>query len=405
MTPWTKRFLLLACGLVAAEATGRADDPPRVVGYFAEWAVYQRKYNVADIPAGKLTHVNYAFAKVQNGECTLYDAYAAIDKFHPGDDWNPGTLRGNFRELQRLKAKHKHLKTLISVGGWTLSGPFSDVALTEESRAKFAKSCVGFIRRYGFDGVDIDWEYPVGGGLESNKTRPEDKGNYTKLLAELRRQLDAEKAGYLLTIAAPAGPKTSANIELAEVAKLCDWLNLMAYDFHGSWSKTTNHHAALHANPNDPTADETVRTQWNVSAAVKNTLAAGVPAGKIVLGVPFYGRGWIGANDAGHGLFQPHSGRQPPGTWEAANWDYKDIAANYVGKKAARHWDAAAKAPWLYDPKSGLFITYDDEESIGSKAAFAAGRKLGGMMAWELSGDTKEHSLLDAIRKGWKGGP
>ena len=385
---------------------GRAEEGPRVVGYYAEWTIYQRKYNVADIPAAKLTHINYAFAKIANGECAIFDSYAAIDKFHPGDDWNAGTLRGNFRELQRLKEKHKHLKTLISVGGWTLSGPFSDVSLTPESRAKFANSCVAFAEKYGFDGVDIDWEYPVGGGDAGNKTRPEDRQNYTKLLAEIRKQLDAageaRKVRYLLTIAAPAGPKTFANLELDGVAKLCDWVNLMAYDFHGSWSDKTNHHAALYANPKDPTADESVRTQWNVSAAVANYIKAGVPAEKIVVGVPFYGRGWGGVKNENDGLYQAHAALIPPGTHEPGNWDYKDIAANYVGKKGTRHWDAVAKAPWLFDAKTGLFITYDDEESIDLKAAFVRTERLGGIMAWELSGDTKGHSLLDAVRKGLK---
>src|SRR5262249_14122871 len=163
---------------------------------------------VGHIPAAKLTHVNYAFAKIgPTGECALFDSYAAIDKFYPGDKWDAGFLRGNFHQLQILKQKHPHLKTLISVGGWTLSGPFSDVALTPASRSKFAKSCVAFATKYGFNGVDIDWEYPVGGGLEGNKTRPEDKANYTLLLAELRQELDSQgkkdNKHYLLTIAAP----------------------------------------------------------------------------------------------------------------------------------------------------------------------------------------------------------
>src|SRR5205823_5679300 len=118
--------------------------------------------------------------------------------------------------LQKLKQKHPHLKTLISVGGWTLSGPFSDAALTEKSRSKLAKSCVAFMLRYGFDGVDIDWEYPGGGGLPGNKSRVEDRQNFTLLLAELRRQLDEQGKGdkkhYLLTIAAPCGPAVYANI-------------------------------------------------------------------------------------------------------------------------------------------------------------------------------------------------
>jgi chitinase len=237
------RTLLALALLLTAPALACAAEP-KVVGYFVEWGVYDRKYHVKDVPADKLTHLNYAFAKIADGECAVVDPYAATDKAYPGDKQDPGVLRGNFNQLQQLKKQHPHLKTLISVGGWTLSGPFSDAALTKESRAKLAKSCVAFMKKYEFDGVDIDWEYPVGGGLESNKKRPEDKQNFTLLLAELRAQLDeagkADKKQYLLTIAAPAGARNMVNLELDKIHPYLDWLNLMAYDFHGPWEKTTN---------------------------------------------------------------------------------------------------------------------------------------------------------------------
>ena len=232
------------------EGRKAADGPPhRVVGYFAEWGIYQRKYLVTDIPAAKLTHVNYAFARIVDGKCAIVDAYAAVDRAYPGDKWDPGEKRGNFKQLTLLRKKHPHLKTLISVGGWTLSGPFSDTALTEQSRQKFAASCVAFMLEHGFDGVDVDWEYPGGGGLESNKTRPEDGRNFSSLLAELRRLLDQQgvkdKRKYLLTIAAPAGPGTYKHIEIDKIHRHLDWINLMTYDFHGSWSELTNFSAPL----------------------------------------------------------------------------------------------------------------------------------------------------------------
>ena len=149
----------------------------KIVAYFVEWGVYQRDYHVADIPAEKLTHINYAFANVSDaGECILYDSYAAIDKFYPGDSWDNGAMRGSFNQLQLLKQAHPHLKTLISVGGWTLSGKFPAVAATAQGRETFARSCRVYAT-YGFDGIDIDWEYPVSGGLtdgtpEIKKTLP-----------------------------------------------------------------------------------------------------------------------------------------------------------------------------------------------------------------------------------------
>lgn len=159
-----------------AQAANAAKPPapaPRLVGYFAEWAD-GRGYHVADIPADKLTHVNYAFAVIRDGQC------AARGRAAPE----------HFAQLRALKQKHPHLRTLISVGGWADSGPFSDAALTEASRSKFARSCAAFAATNGFDGVDIDWEYPGGGGLEKDKGRPEDTRNFTLLLAELRRALD-----------------------------------------------------------------------------------------------------------------------------------------------------------------------------------------------------------------------
>jgi chitinase len=393
--------LFVALGIASAPAADPVGAEKRIVGYFPEWSVYQRNYHVANIPAEKLTHINYAFAKISEvGECALFDSYAAIDKFYTGDKWDPGFLRGNFHQLQILKQNHPNLKTLISVGGWTLSGRFSDVALTDVSRGKFARSCVAFMVKYGFDGIDVDWEYPVGGGLESNKTRPEDKPNYTLLLAELRKQLDeqgkTDKKKYLLTIAAPAGPKTYANVELDKIHAHLDWINLMTYDFHGSWSTLTNFNAPLFASAADPTEDEAIRKHFNMDSAVKAYLKAGVPADKLVLGVPFYGRGWGGVKNINNGLYQPHAPNPPPGTWEAGVFDYKDIAAKYLGKMA-RHWHDDAKVPWLFDEKAGIMISYDDPESLRLKAEYVNRTKLGGVMFWELSADDREASLLNVL--------
>jgi chitinase len=389
-----------------------AEPPPkepaqRIVGYFVEWGIYQRGYHVSNIPAAKLTHLNYAFAKIDaNGECALYDSFAAIDKAYPGDRWDPPQLRGCFNQLLQLKKKHPHLKTLISVGGWTLSGPFSDVALTEASRSRFARSCVAFLLKYGFDGVDIDWEYPVAGGQEGNKTRPADRANYTLLLAELRRQLDEQgkKDGkrYLLTIAAPAGPKTYANVELDRIHAHLDWINLMTYDFHGGWSPLTNFNAPLYPSSKDPSADETVRKSFNVDSAVKAYLAAGVPADKLVVGVPFYGRGWGGVKNVNDGLYQPRAQALPKGTWEAGVFDWKDLAANQVGKSRC-FWHDEAKVPWLYDEKSGVMISYDDPESLRQKAEYVRKNNLGGVMFWELSADDAQATLLGALHEVLRG--
>ncbi len=376
------------------------DGDKRIVAYFTAWAVYGRDYHVADIPAERITHINYAFANISaDGECALGDAYADIDKFYEGDSWDAGSLRGNFNQLIKLRAAHPHLKTLISIGGWTWSGRFSDVALTQQARQKFAASCVDFMKRYGFDGIDVDWEYPVGGGLASNTTRPEDKRNYTLLMTELREQLDAVEAAdgrdYLLTIAAPAGPGIHVNLEMAALGGVLDWINLMTYDFHGAWSEVTNFNAALYPSAADPTSDVQIREQFNVDSAVTAYINGGVPAHKLVVGVPFYGRGWRGVGGGGNGLYQTHTGGAQ-GTWEAGVFDYSDLVENYL-PSYERYVHPEAKVPWLYDAATGVMISYDDPESLRVKAAYVNDRQLGGVMFWELSGDDAQGSLINAL--------
>lgn len=370
-------------------------EEARIIGYFPAWAVYARDFHVADIAADKLTHINYAFANLSaDGKCVLGDAYADIDKFYEGDSWDEGALRGSFHQLQKLKEKHPKLRTMISVGGWTWSGNFSPAAATAAGRAALAESCVTFMREYGFDGVDIDWEYPVGGGLEGNQSSPADKHNYTLLLAELRAQLDAAQAQdgktYELSIAAPAGPSTIANLELAEIHKHLSWINVMAYDFFGGWSPQTDFNAPLYAS-----ADTAESKAMNVDAAVQAYLGAGVPGSKLVVGVPFYGRGFTGAQGGDNGLHTGYKG-MPMGTWEAGVFDYKDLVDNYI-PKYTRHWHEGAQVPWLYDPATGLMISYDDEQSIAIKAQYIRGKALGGAMAWDLSGDAVEGSLLAVV--------
>ncbi|CAN0350572.1 unnamed protein product, partial [Phaeothamnion confervicola] len=137
---------------------------PVIVGYYPEWGIYERKFNVADCPAEALDVVNYAFASIKDGKIALNDPWADVQKPFPGDAEGQA-VKGNFHQLARLRARNPKLRCLISIGGWTMSGSFSDVALTEFSRHKFANSVVDFCKRYGFDGADIDWEYPGGGGL------------------------------------------------------------------------------------------------------------------------------------------------------------------------------------------------------------------------------------------------
>ena len=399
-------FAVLVCiaALVIGTPSAAQDDerPYKVIGYFISWGIYNpdNPYFVTDVPADLLTHINYAFVNISDdGKCILGDEWADAQYSYP-DDQETDELRGNFKQFLLLKEQYPHLKTLLSVGGWTWSGKFSDVALTEESRAAFAESCVAMMKQYGFDGLDIDWEYPGGGGMEGNVSRPEDTQNFTLLLNELRAQLDAQGEAdggvhYLLTIAAPAGPPMIANLELDKIHEPLDWINLMTYDFYGSWSPTTGFLSPLYASPDDPSEDEMTRTKLNTDATVQAYLDGGVPPEKIVIGVPFYGRAWGGVEDVNNGLFQPYT-ELPETPRGEASYGYDDLQAEDM-KDYPRFWSDDAQSAWLYNPETKIMVSYEDPQSLEAKAAYVKEKGLGGMMFWELTHDDDANTLLSTI--------
>ncbi|MCD6462138.1 MAG: chitinase [Thermotogae bacterium] len=389
----------------------------KIIGaYYPSWGIYARNFNVMDIDGSKLTHLFYAFANISDdGLCVLADPWADVDKPFPGDSDAPGTLRGNFNQLRKLKEKHPHLKVLISVGGWTLSKNFPKVAATEESRKRFVKSCIDlfikgeFGEKYGthpgiFDGIDVDWEYPVEGGMHPGT--PEDKRNFTLLIAEFRKQLDelSKQTGkqYLLTIAGAAKPDyIFKNTEIAEVAKYLDFIVVMTYDFHGAWDPTTNFHCNLYYDPADtsPGAED-----LNVEAVIRNYIKAGVSPEKLVLGIPFYGRSWKGVENVDNGLYQKADGAGP-GTWEPGVLDYRDIVKNYE-PKFKKFFHPKTQSPWLFD--GDVFITYDDPDSVTLKAKYVLEHDLAGVAIWEISADIRgvpapEDSLINTIYEVLKG--
>ena len=348
-----------------SDADGDADIDRVFVGYFPEWAVYDRAYTISDMPGQHLTHVNYAFVQIVDGECALYDSWAALEKDG-----------GNFAHIAEFKQTWPDVKVLMSIGGWTLSEPFSDVALTEESRETFVSSCVDFMTTHGFDGIDVDWEYPVGGGLYDG--RPEDKENYTLLLQDFREALGPQG---ILTIAAPGGPSTIENMDLPALAEPLSFINLMAYDFNGSWSSVTGHNAALYGD-------------LSVDTATQTYLAAGVPPEKLVIGVAFYGRGFAATS----GLGQPFTG-VPAGTWEDGVFDYKDLVSRLADPEWVVSWDDTAKVPTAYSGTQQVLISYDDTQSIEAKLDYIDDQGLRGVMAWELSADG---GVLSAQLGAWR---
>jgi chitinase len=376
----TAILLLLAAGAIAAvEARQGAPSTTGavVVGYYADWTA--ARYPLAGIPAADLTHVNYAFGKIATDNRLTWNAALATEQIYPDDCAGPECKHGLFNQMTVIKQKHPHLKFILSVGGWTDSGPFYEMAATEASRQAFADSCATFLETYPqFDGIDIDWEHPVVGGIQEGQ--PRDAHNYVLLLSTLRRAIGP---GRLLTVAVGAGPRAIEPIEYAEMAASLDWVSVMTYDFHTGGTRT-GYNSALynHDDPSNP--------KLNLHDAVQAILAKGVPREKLVAGVPFYGRGWRGVESQ-----EPWTS----GTGSLQVGGFNRIAETFLkSPDYVRHWDDVAKVPWLYNATTKEWISYDDPESMRLKGGYVTAQKLRGAMFWELSND--DGQLLGALREG-----
>jgi chitinase len=399
-----------------------------VVAYFVQWGVYGRNYHVKNIvtsgSAETITVINYAFGHIVNNQCVMVtqlnvmDAWADYQRSVPanqsvdgvGDTWNQA-LRGNFNQLRKLKQMYPHIKVLISLGGWTWSEDFSDAALTAQSRAQTAASCIDVYLRgnlpvadgaggpgaaFGvFDGIDIDWEYPAAPGHEHNVYRPEDTENFTLLLQEFRNQMNALEAEtgreYLLTIAAPAGVDKYEKIEMDEIHPILDWINLMTYDIHGGWESVTNFHAPVYPSPNDPSSYPA--NTYSIDTAVQAYLTGGVPVNKLIVGLPFYGRGWQGVTNSNNGLYRPATGLAP-GTYEAGVEDYKVLK----NLSYPQFRDPITGAFWIFN--GSIFWSYDDPVAIGDKMEYIISHNLLGAMVWSLDGDDGSGTLMNAVEDG-----
>lgn len=371
----------------------KADSNKKVIGYYAEWSRYARQFFPKDIKADLLTHINYAFVKVNTqGDIVWHDVHAAIDADKKWNEERP--YWGNLLQLNQLKQRHPHLKTLISVGGWNDSYTFSDVVANPQTRQRLVESCIAFCEKYSFDGVDIDWEYP---GYAEHGGKPCDKENFTLFIQELHEAVKSHQPPLLLTIAAPAGPFHYTNIDISAIHPYLDWINLMTYDFHGPWGGEagTNHLSGLY-----PTQEG--HPLLNVDSAVMHYISQGVPLDKIVLGMAFYGRAYAGVSKGPDGLFSPFTGCAPPTLAEEGMRFYYEIK-NSLLPHYQRFWDDESMVPYLYSASRKEFITYEDDISIGLKAQYIKEKQLGGAMIWELGLDVRpEWELLKAIHKGMK---
>lgn len=370
--------LLIPKATCASDPTVLQKKPGyKVVGYFLARSDANRRYTPDNIQADKLTHLNYAFAAIRNGQVALPENVPVAQS------------KADFARLVALKKSSPPLRTLISVGGWAGSQEFSNIALTATSRRRFAASALAFVRRYGFDGVDIDWEFPVAGGMEENARRAQDKQNYTRLFGALRKQLDMAgkraRRHYLLTAAIGNNRQFLDNTEMAKVVRFLDWANIMTYDFNGHWNQYAGHHAPLYGDP--ALKRDGVDESASIDTIVDLTLKAGVPPKKLVLGMPFYGYSWKQCGATDHGQLQDCQGKGR-GTWEDGVLDFSDINDNLINKNGfIRYWNDTVKTPYLFNDRTGEFVSYDDAESLGYKVDYLKKRGLGGAMFWEISGD------------------
>lgn len=354
---------------IAEPATPRASKI--MAGYYANWSAYSG-YTPLDIPASKLTNVNYAFAKIGD-DLKIALADSAVDL-------------SNFTQLNELKKAYPHLITSISIGGWDYSGKFSDAALTDASRTAFADSVIAFIKKYHFDGVDLDWEYPVSGGLSTNVKRPPDKTNFTLLLKKLRDKLNTQSAidgkKYYLSFAGGAGSTYVNNTELRLIGNYVDYATIMTYDIHGSWDTYTDFNAPLYT-----PAEDSPQYKISVDSTVRAWISSGFPASKLVLGVPFYGHIYNGAANSNNGLYNTFT--------SSGAIAYDKVVSNYLNNSSfTSYYNAKAKVPWLYN--GSVFISYDDADSIAAKAGYVKSNNLAGACAWELS-QNKNGVLLNAL--------
>jgi chitinase len=367
----------------------------KIVGYFAEWGVYGRNYHVKNIEtsgsAAKLTHINFAFGNVTNGQCAIGDSYADYDKAYSAadsvdgvaDTWDAGALRGSFGQLRRLKKMHPNLKVIWSFGGWTWSGGFGQAAANP---AAFADSCYKLVEdpRWAdvFDGIDIDWEYPNACGLSCDTSGP---AGFKNLIAALRARFGSNN---LVTAAITADGSNGGKLDAADyggAAQYVNWYNPMTYDYFGAFAPQgpTAPHSPLYSYSGIPTPG------FYSDAAIQKLISKGVPRNKLLLGIGFYGRGWTGVTQSAPGGTATGAA---PGTYEAGIEDYKVLKTKCpaTGTVAGTAYAKCGSEWWSYDTPG----------TIGGKMGYAKGQGLGGAFFWELSGDTTGGELIGAMRNG-----
>ncbi|KAL5596981.1 uncharacterized protein BROUX77_006929 [Berkeleyomyces rouxiae] len=341
--------------------------------YFTNWGIYGANYQPDQLPGDKITRVLYSFADISSdGTVISSDPYADLEKHYTGDSWNESGTNayGCIKQLYLQKKKYRHMKLLLSIGGWTYSSKFAPAVGTAAGRTKFCSSALALVKDWGFDGIDIDWEYPK----STNETQ-----NYLDLVKECREQFDEYAAEYAdnyhfqITIASPAGPSNITHLNLPEMDKYVDAWHLMAYDYAGAWDETSGHQANIYKSKSNPES-----TKFSTDTAINLYLNHSISADKLVLGFPLYGRSFIGTDGPG----KPYTGLGK-GSLEEGIWLYKDLPRS----GATEHYDADILATWSYDNATREMVSYDNVKSAQEKTKWMVDNGLGGAVYWEASGD------------------
>jgi chitinase len=358
----------------------------KVIGYFPEWGVYEAHnfFTPDKVDYSGLTHLNYGFAVVKDGVVTMHDT-----------DKAPGLIKDLDKRTEAANVAH-----MISVGGWNNSqeGVFEAATATNAGLEKLANSMVSYMAQWNFDGLDIDWEYP--------DTEAE-KAQFTKLIQSLRTKLDAQGKKddkyYQLSAAVTTNHNNIQFINPAVTAPLLDSVNVMAYDIHGAFDPLTGHNAPLYENSHDEDKDLNVA---DTMSAYVNTWQ--VPKAKLMMGIPYYGRGWghVPGTELIPGL--PGMFNTGAATVKGA-WDDADQLTGtnpwYVLKQKlntgeyTRYWDSESHVPYLYSETTQEFLTYDDPQSIREKVDYINEQGFGGAILWDISGDTPEHELGNIVKE------
>ena len=322
-------YMLHSCGSPAKQA--EVETPKVVIAYVTSWSEVMPNPSL-------VTHINYAFG-------------------HVNDSFNGVRINNEerFKQIIALKEKAPHLKVLLSIGGWG-SGRFSEMAGDEQNRLSFAKDCQRVVQEFGLDGIDLDWEYPTSSaaGISSS---PDDTDNFTLLVRDIRQAIGKDK---LLTMASVSSARY---VNFRAILNDLDFVNIMSYDM----ANAPRHHSTLYR--------ASISGRMTCDDAVKAHIDSGVPANRLVLGMPFYGRG-------GKIL---------------SNRDYRDIDFN---GEYTEVWNDTAKVPYLINKEGTMVLGFDNVRSLSIKCEYVLEKGLLGGMYWEYAADNDNADLARTVYEG-----